>query len=92
MILSFVFGLIHGMGFSRLLKELFMGMEFNVLTTLLPFNLGLEVGQLLIISVIILLIFTLQKFAGWKSQWINYLISVPIGIQAIVWMVQRWPF
>ena len=92
MILSFVFGLIHGMGFSRLLKDLFMGMEFNVLNTLLPFNLGLEVGQLLIISVIILVIFTLQKFAGWKSQWINYLISIPVGIRAIVWMVQRWPF
>jgi hypothetical protein len=89
---SFAFGLIHGMGFSRLLLDLFMGMEFNVLNTLLPFNLGLEAGQLVIISVIFALIFFLQKFASLKSSSINYIISVPIGIQALLWMIQRWPF
>ena len=92
MAFSFVFGLIHGMGFSRLLKELFMGMEFNVLNTLLPFNLGLELGQLIIISVIIAIIYLLQRFGRLKTVLINYLISIPVAIQALVWMFQRWPF
>lgn len=92
MVFSFVFGLIHGMGFSRLLKDLFMGMEFNVLNTLLPFNLGLEVGQLVILVVIMAFIYSLQKFAGLHSKLINYLISIPVAIQAFVWMWQRWPF
>ena len=92
MVLSFIFGLIHGMGFSRLLVELFMGMEFNVLSTLLPFNLGLEFGQLLIISVITGFIYILQRFAGLKPALINYFISVPVALQAFSWMIQRWPF
>ena len=92
MALSFVFGLIHGMGFSRLLVELFMGMEFSLLNTLLPFNLGLELGQLLIISVLIGFIYLLQRFAGLKPIITNYLISVPVALQAFLWMIQRWPF
>ena len=92
MALSFLFGLIHGMGFSRFLKELFMGMEFNVLNTLLPFNLGLELGQLIIIGVIMTVIYALQRFAGLKTRLITFLISIPVAIQALVWMFQRWPF
>jgi hydrogenase/urease accessory protein HupE len=92
MVFSFIFGLVHGMGFSRLLIDLFMGMEFNFLSTLLPFNLGLEVGQLVIITAIVTLIYILQNMAGLKSRTINYLISVPVCIQATIWMVQRWPF
>jgi len=90
--ISFLFGLIHGMGFSRLLKELFMGMEFDVLNTLLPFNLGLEAGQLVIICAIMAFIFFLRKFAGLKSHIINYIISIPVAVQAMVWMFERWPF
>lgn len=92
MVFSFIFGLVHGMGFSRMLKDLFMGMEFNVLNTLLPFNLGLEAGQLIIISVIIAIIFVLQKYAGFKSQLVNYIISIPVAVQSVVWIIQRWPF
>ena len=89
---SFLFGLIHGMGFSRLLKDLFVGMDFNVLHTLLPFNLGLEAGQVIIISVIIAFVYIMRRFAGLKKEAINYIISVPVAIQALVWMFQRWPF
>ncbi|NEU08336.1 HupE/UreJ family protein [Flavihumibacter sp. R14] len=92
MVFSFIFGLIHGMGFSRLLKELFMGMELNVLNTLLPFNLGLEAGQLIILTLIMTVIYTLRNFAGLSSKIITYLISIPVAIQSIIWMIQRWPF
>ena len=92
MVLSFVFGLIHGLGFSIMLKDLFMGMEFNLLNTLLPFNLGLEAGQIIIIAVIMTLIYLLRNFAGIKNNTVNYIISIPVGIQAAFWMVQRWPF
>ena len=92
MAFSFLFGLVHGMGFSRLLKDLFMGMDFDVLTTLLPFNLGLELGQLIIISVIVTVIYVLRRFVGLQGRTINYIISIPVAIQAIVWMLQRWPF
>ncbi|WP_036679456.1 HupE/UreJ family protein [Daejeonella oryzae] len=89
---SFVFGLIHGMGFSRLLKDLFMGMEFNVLNTLLPFNLGLEAGQFIIILFIMSFLMILRTFLKVNKQTINYLISIPVLAQATFWMLQRWPF
>lgn len=92
MAFSFLFGLVHGMGFSRVLTELFMGMEFNVLNTLLPFNIGLEIGQVVIICAIITCVFILQKYARIKPYLINYLISVPVSIQSLVWMINRWPF
>jgi hypothetical protein len=92
MVFSFIFGLVHGLGFSSMLKKLFMGMEFNFLSTLLPFNLGLEAAQLIIITVIMGFIFLLRKPAGLKSKVINYIISIPVGIQALIWMIQRWSF
>lgn len=75
-----------------MLKDLFMGMEFNLLNTLLPFNLGLEAGQIIIIAVIMTLIYLLKNFAGIKNNTVTYIISIPVGIQAAFWMVQRWPF
>lgn len=43
-----VFGLIHGMGFSNYLRSL-LGMEESILMPLFAFNIGLEVGQIIIV-------------------------------------------
>jgi hypothetical protein len=43
-----LFGLIHGLGFSNFLRETLVASE-SIFTPLLAFNLGLEVGQLLIV-------------------------------------------
>lgn len=50
--LAMGFGLIHGLGFSNYLKSL-LGKEESVLGPLFAFNLGLELGQLLIVSIIL---------------------------------------
>jgi len=50
------FGLIHGLGFSNYLRSL-LGKEESVLGPLFSFNLGLELGQLLIVSVILIISF-----------------------------------
>lgn len=47
-LLVFVFGLIHGVGFSYVLRE--MGLREDLLGSLLYFNLGVEIGQLAIIA------------------------------------------
>lgn len=91
-IFSFLFGLVHGLGFSELLQELFMGMDFNLLNTLLPFNIGLEAGQLVIILVILGLILFIQKIIKLDKKLINYIISVPAAIQAFIWIIHRWPY
>lgn len=48
------FGLIHGLGFSGYLRSL-LGDEESLLVPLLSFNLGLELGQLLIVAVVLAL-------------------------------------
>ena len=50
------FGLIHGLGFSNYLRSL-LGKEESILPPLFSFNLGLELGQLLIVSVILIISF-----------------------------------
>jgi len=48
--LAMFFGLIHGMGFSNYLISL-LGSESNIVMPLFAFNLGLELGQIIIIIV-----------------------------------------
>ena len=54
--LALFFGLIHGLGFSSYLKSL-LGMEESILGPLFTFNAGLELGQLLIVGVILIISF-----------------------------------
>jgi hypothetical protein len=53
-VLAALFGLIHGLGFSTFLRSL-LGAEDSLVVPLLGFNLGLEAGQLLIVSIVLLL-------------------------------------
>lgn len=52
--LALFFGLIHGLGFSNYLKSL-LGKEASLLGPLFSFNIGLEIGQILIVGVILAL-------------------------------------
>jgi hypothetical protein len=54
--LALFFGLIHGLGFSTFLKSM-LGKEASILAPLCTFNIGLELGQLLIVSIILIISF-----------------------------------
>ena len=54
--LAWFFGLIHGLGFSAYLKSL-LGMEESILGPLFTFNIGLELGQLLIVGGVLIISF-----------------------------------
>ena len=47
-ILIAIFGCIHGLGFSQVLKSMF-GPDQNLILPLLSFNIGIELGQILIV-------------------------------------------
>lgn len=83
------FGLIHGLGFSNALKSLFMGMDLNLFETLLPFNIGIEIAQLLIIGIILLLFYVMYNHFKMDKKIINRLISVPTLFLSIYWMLNR---
>jgi hypothetical protein len=59
--LAALFGLIHGLGFSTFLRSL-LGAEDSLLVPLLGFNIGLEVGQLLIVTLVLLLGAAVERY------------------------------
>ena len=56
--LALSFGLIHGMGFSNYLRSL-LGREADIVGPLLAFNIGLEIGQLVIVALVLLIAYGL---------------------------------
>src|SRR5690606_32390491 len=63
------FGLIHGMGFSNYLKSI-LGRDERIVTQLLAFNLGLELGQIIIVAFFLVLSFLLTDvFSVNRRDW-----------------------
>ena len=52
-IIAFGFGLVHGFGFSFALKETLQFAGSHLLTSLLGFNIGVELGQLLVLALMV---------------------------------------
>lgn len=87
-VITFLFGLIHGMGFAGALSEFGFTQEHQLLSVL-GFNLGVEIGQLglLIIFLPILLCLRKSNFYRWYGM---QLLSLLIGAVAIYWILERW--
>ncbi|TKC03640.1 HupE/UreJ family protein [Pedobacter frigoris] len=78
------FGLIHGMGFSNYLKSL-LGKSTSIITELLAFNLGLEFGQVIIVTGVLIISFVLIWFVKIKRwDWNFFLSSAIFGISFIM--------
>ncbi len=87
-LLVFMFGLIHGLGFASALNEI--GLPRNKFaTSILSFNLGVELGQI----TIILLVFGLIVFPFGKKPWyrkrVVFPLSIIISLIAGFWTIQR---
>jgi len=83
-LLAAIFGLIHGLGFSSYLHEL-LGRQSRPVLELLAFNLGVELGQLLIVSIILLIGFVvLQGFRTTRRDWILVVSSAAAGIAVVL--------
>ncbi|WP_221389977.1 HupE/UreJ family protein [Dyadobacter sp. NIV53] len=78
--LALFFGLIHGLGFSNYLRAL-LGKEAAIFTPLLGFNIGLELGQLIIVVIILSIAFVMIEILRVpKINWINILSGIIIGM------------
>lgn len=87
-LIVFCFGLVHGMGFANALGQL--GLPQNsYLTSLIMFNVGVELGQ---ITVILLAFFLLGKWFGEKPYYRKVIViplSILIAAIACFWTIQR---
>lgn len=86
--LALVFGFVHGLGFSYVLKSM-LGKETSIVFPLLSFNFGLEFGQLLIVSSMLLLSVFLVRFTRIKKTDFIFFISSAIFGIAFLLFVQR---
>ncbi|MEM6764043.1 MAG: HupE/UreJ family protein [Bacteroidota bacterium] len=85
--IALFFGLIHGMGFSNFLRGL-LGNEESIFTPLLAFNIGLELGQLMIVAFIYITSYVAISVLGVKHRYWNYLLSGAAAIIAILLLTQ----
>lgn len=86
--LALVFGFIHGMGFSYLLKSM-LGKDENVLYPLLSFNLGLEFGQIIIVVLMLLVSVFLARFTRIKKADVILVISSAVLLVSTLLFIQR---
>jgi hypothetical protein len=82
-------GLLHGLGFSFVLHEILQIDSPNIWQSLLAFNLGIELGQILII-VSVWPLFRIIRFAG-ESAWQigRWSVAMSCTVVALFWVGQR---
>ncbi len=84
------FGLIHGAGFSNYLRGM-LGMEENIALPLFSFNLGLEIGQIIIVLIILFISFVLVNiFHVRRREWNLIFSGAAMGI-SLVLIIERIP-
>ena len=86
--LALIFGFVHGMGFSYLLKSLLARQE-SVFLPLISFNFGLETGQLVIVMAMVILSFFLFTFTRLKNKYWVLFISAFVFCSAFFFFIQR---
>jgi hypothetical protein len=88
---ALLFGLIHGLGFSNYLRSM-MGRSENIITQLLAFNIGLELGQLLIVLAVLMVSFIFVRLLNIKQrEWTVFISGGIFGISFIM-ALERLPF
>lgn len=85
--LAFSFGLIHGFGFAGALLELGLPSGSRA-AALVGFNLGVELGQLMIVAPLLPLLYVLARTRAYRT-WIMPLVSGVVAVLAAYWLFQR---
>ncbi len=83
---AFGFGLVHGLGFAGALAEIDIPKAYFI-PALLAFNVGVEVGQLIVIVLFISFLWIVKK-RGFLTETV-YGLSGAITVISAIWMVQR---
>jgi hypothetical protein len=87
--IAFGFGLIHGFGFSFALRNTLQFAGDHVLTALLSFNVGVELGQLLVLALLIPVLGVIFRYVA-RERVAVVVLSVIIAHTAWHWLVDRF--
>jgi len=85
----FAFGLLHGLGFAEALASLQVT-RADLLSTLVSFNVGVELGQLAVIACASTLLYGVisARRAAWRQP-IARVASAGVGVMGLGWMIER---
>lgn len=87
-IIAFGFGLVHGFGFSFALQQTLQFAGAHLLTSLLSFNLGVEIGQLLVLLVLVPTLELVFRCVV-EERMGTIILSTLVGHTAWHWMIDR---
>ncbi len=87
-IMAFCFGLVHGFGFSFALRESLQFAGTHLVTSLLGFNIGVELGQLFVLVLTVPLLNALFKYVVAERMG-TILLSALVAHTAWHWMLDR---
>jgi len=91
-LVAFIFGLLHGFGFAGVLKDIGLP-EATAGVALLLFNLGVEIGQILVIAVLLGSLALARALIGTRAPglplWVNQTPIYAMGTLASYWFLMR---
>ena len=88
--LALFFGLIHGLGFANAIRFIMMKDE-SMGWNLFGFNIGLEAGQVVVVTGILVLSFLVVNKAGFNRKWWVWSLSVVALVKASIMVWERFP-
>lgn len=88
-VLTFAFGLIHGLGFANVLRDIGMGSNGrSIFGPLISFNLGVEAGQLALVAIVLPILIKLRKLPRFEKYAVP-VMSVVVILMGSVWLFER---
>lgn len=87
-VFALFFGLIHGLGFSNFLRSL-LGKESKIISPLLAFNLGLELGQIIVVILFLAMAFITVDLLKVSRRDLKLVLSSAIAGIALVLLKDR---
>ena len=88
-LVAFAFGLVHGFGFAFALRESLQFAGSHLVSSLLSFNIGVELGQVLVLALLIPPLNVVFRHV--RSERVGTIVlSALVAHTAWHWMVERW--
>ena len=88
--LALFFGLIHGMGFANTIRFM-LAKDQQIALPLISFNVGLEAGQMVVVSFILFVSYVLVNKLKLNRKWWVWALSAMAMLVALNMIVERWP-
>ena len=83
----FSFGLLHGLGFASVLSEVGLPAS-QYLTSLISFNVGVELGQLTVIALAFICLYPFRKKVWYQTKLV-FSLNITIALVASYWLIER---